>query len=1127
MSGPYDQEKYERAKKSLLDPSLPEKSRKIREERISQYENDRARGYLPAPAAKIPEVEEATANALGGMNSWLANSNSDTANVVRSAMEPDQLAARRAAVDWSKKLTTDERLKTASKLKVFDTPPDFTPPSLPGSPLSSLSALKPAIRYFEPTVNEFRAVLAENKTLANKLREQNPDVNDLAELPDSSIESSDAFKVYADARWQHAYADAVKSRTPIKRVAFTDSDWMGGGQVIGDDGTPKVGDRKASLADLMDGTSALATGVLQGGTFGAYDLALTALGADQTRDQGRGSMDRHPVLGIGGEIYGAIGKHGGPTKLARAISGVGKPTSLAGRATKAGAAGAATALIDENARAAARLAADALDAQDTAAEALARIQEGLPGFSPSTVALGTGIGAGADLLGAGAGALAKDAPRALGLKAPLQNLEASGGQVNALGTPKLSLRAQAYANRAGKNRTTAQDMISESAVQPMARQVMLEQEAAKRAAELETNVAQAGIEGRVVPASGAASAIRADAAVIRPITRQALAQKRELEELAERLTQHGDDLNAQQLDEFIEQLDHAAKQGQANKEPIEHLNNASRHLRTLRDRLGSANDDVTIADALPQEDRGLFTVEVDPTLVEASPRNIAGIRDAHGNVKPVEGYSELKARQYRQKTLQEFKNARALGGGDVLPQTLSAEPVIVEDVVDKGLFNTKTPEELVSGATPKVKLSLKQHNAIKQNIRKLSIPDNLEDSKEVLGLASRVGPAMERKLRVIQQLDDADTLASALGQTINGVSARGGNVGAFFDKKQLFRLVPSLSAMSGGLPKKGPASADAVNRLKQFIKLRVIGAGDPVPASPVDVMPRLSSAELASHREAVQAAARAVSPQEAEAVRRFTRGYDQSIRDLQRGASEAEVAAKNPRGIYHAREALESLPHLESYVKKMPPAREVPYVYRGITLSQEDAAKLLKDGVIQADPTGKAVTSVSADPIVARSFVARNLEPGQVGIQLKLKHRSAVGTAPFSDGKMKVEKELLLPGSARFRVVKRYADKTNPGQYIIEAEEIAGLGESAAELAQRVPKAAAKGAAGFKAGLTSKEKQSTFMPTLPTMNLRAGLPARAIGAARDDSDESTPDFSPEEEDFWMKVIDNLTKGDGK
>lgn len=771
-----------------------------------------------SPISKIPQSAPEEGQPISDTfgDEYLANSHSGTADVIRAAMDPAQLEARRNAVDMTRKLSRDDSLKTASKLKVFNNPPEYFPPTLPGNPLSS-SLLKATTRYFEPTPSEFRQVIAEDKRLASKFRSEHPDVQDIEELPDNAIETSDAYKVYSDARWQHALADAVKNRTPITRVAYTDKDWMGGGQAKDDSGNPVEGQRKPSVADLMDGTMAAGVGSLQGGSLGGYDLGLTAGGATDLRDAGRGSMNRHPVLGTIGEVAGALHPRSLSSRLVGGLGTLGRPTSLLGRAAKGAAVGATMAVIDENLRSAAKLAADAIDANDSAAELIHRLH-GLPGIQGRTALAGGALGAAADVLGAGAGRLAKGAPRALGLKEPLEHLEASGGQVNMLGTAKRSPRAQAWANRGAKARATAQDLISEGAVQPMARQVMLEQEAAKRGAELETNIAQAKLEGVDLPTKQAASAIRADAGAIKPITQLAKNQQKQLLQIADDLAK-SETVSAETLDNFIGQLDDAAGQGKANKEPIEHLNNASRHLRDLRDKFAHA-DEKTVADVPPVEDKGLFTAEPDATIAEPQARRIAGIRDSEGNVNPTEGYAALKAQQYKDRTLQEFKTASILGNRGK-PRKLTAEPVISEPIVDKGLFNPETPAETVSKIKPKILLDKAEHEALKGNIRKIARPDDAADADEILSLGRRVGRGMERKLRIIQQLDDADRLDSALGHAINGVSSRGGGLAAFVNRKQLFRTVPTLKGLSGGLPTRGTtpeANSWSVNRLKEFVR---------------------------------------------------------------------------------------------------------------------------------------------------------------------------------------------------------------------------------------------------------------------------------------------------------------------
>lgn len=879
---PYTQEQYERAKQSLSDPGLPEASRAIRTQRIAEFENDQARGYMREQGSNPPQESKPVSLPATrpqpaqepGIKSWaqvvgedaqfsgdlIENSKSPTMDAIRSAMAPEELEARRRATDFAKKLARDEKLPTASKLKVFNAPPKYEPPP----PLSSMpftSKLNPMERYFEPTLEEFKSIALAEGRVGQNIRRQFPDIQKLEDLPDDKLENSDAFKAYADARWQTALANAIKTRTPIVRVAFENPESA--------DGT-----RPQSLAaNFMDGSQALMAGALQGKSMGLYDLGLSGLAKvdrvqnevtgsedgsqfEKLRDAQRGSMERHPVLATIGSIVGSVDPRGLPGRLTARLSRVGNPQSLPGRVAKAGAVGAASAVIDDNARAAARLAADALDAEMTATESVAHLMQNLPGFRPSTVALGAGMGAGGDLVGALAGSASRGIQNMDHLQAPLERARQSGVKLSALGEPKVSPGARELELTAARNRTTPAQQVAEDISGPLASQRLLEQEAATRQAVGETAVAQMGLENARLPTHEAGKRIRAITAGP-AITRMSENSKRTVNDIANRLMGHVR-VSVDELDNFIQQVDQAAGFDKARGKPNAELAAVSKELKGLRD-------------------------------------NFAGMEDV--------------------------------------------------TVVD----SPASPLEL---------------------------------------------------------------------------------------------------------------------------------------ANPVEVLPRPTKAQIAAHRATMQQAAANVTPEEAEAVRKFTRGYDQSIRAMQRGSGDNTIAGQNPRGMEHAAEARAALPLLDSYMKKMPPATDVPVVYRGIVVPRNEADALLKNPEILADPTGRiATTSVSADPIVARSFVARNLEGDKVGIVLKLHHKSAVGAGDFADPKMQVEKELLLPGKARFNVIKRYSDASTPGQFIIEAEEIA---EKATPIAGiRDAEGNVKATEGYSALKTRQSKMRRFHED---MNEQMGLP---------------------------------------
>lgn len=175
----------------------------------------------------------------------------------------------------------------------------------------------------------------------------------------------------------------------------------------------------------------------------------------------------------------------------------------------------------------------------------------------------------------------------------------------------------------------------------------------------------------------------------------------------------------------------------------------------------------------------------------------------------------------------------------------------------------------------------------------------------------------------------------------------------------------------------------------------------PIPNEPVDVaktLPRYSKEQLG------QSVAGEATPEEAAAIKRYTFG--------KRNPGDQDL--------------------IERYLAKAP-VSPLPHVYRGLTMSAEDAADFLANKTFD---TGSSPASVSADPITARSFVARNQKPGQVGITLKLEHSSARDIASHADPQVSVEKELLLPRDTNFEIVSKVKDPTNPDGWIVAAREV-------------------------------------------------------------------------------------------
>lgn len=215
------------------------------------------------------------------------------------------------------------------------------------------------------------------------------------------------------------------------------------------------------------------------------------------------------------------------------------------------------------------------------------------------------------------------------------------------------------------------------------------------------------------------------------------------------------------------------------------------------------------------------------------------------------------------------------------------------------------------------------------------------------------------------------------------------------------------------------------------------GVGE-IPVEPLGsvpgVLPRMERDAVAAHKRAAQTMNAQVSPTAREAVRKFTRGFDDTIRRIQRGElSLDDYRAMDPQ---RAAEAEQAIAGLDEFFQTAPPSKDITTAYRGLVLDETDAQRFLGSEF----DFGGMTTSASYDPIVARSFVARNRSsPDQFGITLKLKHRSGRSVEGLSDPRnLDAEKELLFPGDASFRVTRRYVDPNDPRNIVVEAEE--GLG---------------------------------------------------------------------------------------
>src|SRR5689334_6029441 len=107
--------------------------------------------------------------------------------------------------------TRDTSLPNASKLKVFNDPPDYEPPKPKLSLANPLAMLPTALQrhyFYEPSVEEFRSAMTDGN-LARRLKKEFNLVDDVSKVSDEDLKDSTTYKAFQDASWKHALADAM------------------------------------------------------------------------------------------------------------------------------------------------------------------------------------------------------------------------------------------------------------------------------------------------------------------------------------------------------------------------------------------------------------------------------------------------------------------------------------------------------------------------------------------------------------------------------------------------------------------------------------------------------------------------------------------------------------------------------------------------------------------------------------------------------------------------------------------------------------------------------------------------------------------------------------------------------
>lgn len=548
-------------------------------------------------------------------------------NVVQNLVGGLQEEERRKRIEQYKEATRDNSLPNASKLKVFNDPPDYVPPKPKFSLTNPLAVLPTPLQrhyHYEPSVEEFRSAMTDG-SLAKHLKKEFSLVPDVSKLSDADIENSATFKAFQDAAWKHALADAMKEGYPLSRVSQT----------------KEMGAIDKAQAGALDPAMAGANGLLAGLTGGLSRPTETA--------EERRSDARNPRMSLGGEVLGTLSPTGLPSRIAtgsaKLLGKVGLGNRGAQGVVKGITAGAMAGAADTNLREIAKFASDALDAGDSAAEALERLS-GVVQRVPETTLQGAGMGAAFGAGGEALGGLARAGARRIVGGQPRDLLlhgQSSGVKMGALGEPVLPKDLDDLASSAAARRSTAEADIAENVAPKLLTQRLKEQESAVARAADETAAARAKLGEATVDTGNLAAEIAAMADEMPAMTPQAAAKRTALQRYGRRIRSKGK-MTAKELDDVISEVDSQANQDA--KKPDADWNKVSAILRKGRDE---------------------FKFD-EPTKVD----NFA-VRGKEGEAKGISDYSGMKARQSREQDIQEFDN-RQMG----LPAKLESAPVALD-----------------------------------------------------------------------------------------------------------------------------------------------------------------------------------------------------------------------------------------------------------------------------------------------------------------------------------------------------------------------------------------------------------------------------------------------------------------
>lgn len=745
----YSYRDYEKAKKLLATGGVPPDKVGIVQTRIAEYEK--------ADAEKTQALGYTQSSSVG--------------------------AAKDALVAKVRRVARDDSLPNASGLKAFGDKTEYEPAvkANPFNPLMPMGAQERTI-WQEPTVKDFRAALAANEALRSKAQaemsagayEASPDVAEVSpnahaplkvrgiedygsgtasveQIDDPQLEQSEAFKAYRDAAWAHALADAVAKNRPIYRAAFTN----------------KLSDAEKQIASIQDKGGSFVGGLGQGATMGLLDPLKRAINPSLAAEDRR-QRNRNPNYEMAGELSGSM--VGAPNALARGSAkllerALGKSTL--GRAAASTGAGAITGGVEAQTRAVAQLAADAIDASDSATEALAKVYESLslaPGLQGALI--GGGVGLGTHVLGSGANSAGKkivtsgegDTGRGAVVK---QNLE-TGGKMDWAGQIKTEPEIENLTHRAPAD-VPADEILARRIAKPMAETRRLEQEAAAREADAATSAARERLGGQTVPVEDTAARLDKYADGLVDDTAAS-----EVRKVARKLRK-ASLLSPKELDDYIDMVDQKAGYDSGKKldKKRSHFVEMGKILREERD-----------------------------TLQYDEPTNPGGfkLRDSRGNVKTNSDYSAMKTELSERQHKFNEENER-LG----LPMEVKVGP-----------------QPATAGDNPpNVRLSPTEDDKFVRGIQGAGSPGKSIQTKAQERLAGKSGVAKEYAL--IKKMRARGDYRKMLGQAMHGISAGPNGISnKYLSSNQLLRLVPALKSFGGGLEVE--ATDELVDLLDRYLE---------------------------------------------------------------------------------------------------------------------------------------------------------------------------------------------------------------------------------------------------------------------------------------------------------------------